>query len=80
MSWFLKEKENIKEILPAAPGGVCLISDTWSSMPGDHHICVTFTLLIVVGTYKKRTLPLNTIPPTFDGLSIVDDVVKHFSK
>ncbi|XP_021290108.1 zinc finger BED domain-containing protein RICESLEEPER 2-like [Herrania umbratica] len=74
ISIYLKERENIRELLGACPGRICLTSSTWESNYDDRYNCVTAHFIDHEWRLQKRILRFKLIPPPYDRLSIADEI------
>ncbi|GLT39759.1 hypothetical protein SLA2020_139340 [Shorea laevis] len=74
ISIYMKEKENIRELLATCPGRICLACSTWKSNTDDHYNCVTAHFIDHEWRLQKRVLRFKLIAPPYDGLSIGDEI------
>ncbi|XP_022761456.1 zinc finger BED domain-containing protein RICESLEEPER 2-like isoform X2 [Durio zibethinus] len=74
ISIYVKERENIRELLATCPGRICLTSSTWKSNCDDHFNCVTAHFIDHEWRLQKRILSFKLIPPPYDSLSVADEI------
>ncbi|KAK8548253.1 hypothetical protein V6N12_061170 [Hibiscus sabdariffa] len=74
ISIYLKERENIRELLATCPGRICLTSGTWKSNCDDHFNCVSAHFIDHEWRLQKRILRFKLIPPPYDSLSVADEI------
>lgn len=74
ISIYVKERENIRELLATCPGRICLTSSTWKTSCDDHFNCVTAHFIDHEWRLQKRILRFKLIPPPYDSLSVADEI------
>lgn len=74
ISIYVKERENIRELLATCPGRICLTSSTWKSDSDDHFNCVTTHFIDHEWRLQRRILRFKLMPPPYDSLSVADEI------
>ncbi|XP_021860821.1 zinc finger BED domain-containing protein RICESLEEPER 2 isoform X2 [Spinacia oleracea] len=74
-SMYLKERDNIKEMLAKAPGRICLTVGNWKARDTkDEYICVTTHFIDEHWKLLKRVLCFKALAPPYDGTYIADEL------
>ncbi|XP_010678442.2 zinc finger BED domain-containing protein RICESLEEPER 2 [Beta vulgaris subsp. vulgaris] len=74
-SMYLKERDNIKEILAKAPGRICLTVGNWRARDTkDEYICVTTQFIDEHWRLLRRVLCFKSLAPPYDGTYIADEL------
>ncbi|KAG0456187.1 hypothetical protein HPP92_023975 [Vanilla planifolia] len=75
ISSYLKERDNIKELLGKATGKVCLACENWcSEYSKDEYLCITAHFSDDDWKVHKKIVCLKTLIPPFDGSLIAEEI------
>ncbi|XP_074277565.1 zinc finger BED domain-containing protein RICESLEEPER 2-like [Silene latifolia] len=74
-SMYVKERDNIKELLAKAPGRICLTVGNWKARDTkEEYICVTTHFIDDKWKLRRRVLCFKALAPPYDGTYIADEL------
>lgn len=74
-SMYMKERDNIKEMVAKAPGRICLAVGNWKARDtNDDYICVAVHFIDDHWKLVRRTLCFKALAPPYDGTYIADEL------
>uniref|UniRef100_A0A803L9D7 BED-type domain-containing protein n=1 Tax=Chenopodium quinoa TaxID=63459 RepID=A0A803L9D7_CHEQI len=74
-SMYMRERDNVKEMLAKAPGRICLTVGNWKARDTkDEYICVTTHFIDEHWKLLKRVLCFKALAPPYDGTYIADEL------
>lgn len=74
-SMYLRERDNIKEMLSKAPGRICLTVGNWKARDTkDEYICVATHFIDEHWSLLRRVLCFKALAPPYDGTYIADEL------
>ncbi|KAL9253482.1 Zinc finger BED domain-containing protein [Drosera capensis] len=80
-SMYVKERDNVKEMLANAPGRICLTIHSWKTRDtGDEYVFISAQFIDDHWKLHRRVLCLRAAAPTYGGISFNDDVAYSLSQ
>ncbi|KAL9239499.1 hypothetical protein vseg_013813 [Gypsophila vaccaria] len=74
-SMYVKERDNIKELLAKAPGRICLTVGNWKARDTkEEYICVTTHFIDGQWKLRRKVLCFKALAPPYDGTYIADEL------
>ncbi|GAB4860814.1 hypothetical protein Ancab_040052 [Ancistrocladus abbreviatus] len=72
---YVKERDNVKEMIVKAPGQVCLMTNYWKAKDTkDEYLCIAGQFIDHNWQLQRKVLCFRALVPPYDGMSIANDV------